>query len=233
MNESTPFAIRESFNQLRANLMYSVHDSEGAPVYAITSAEPGVGKSTVSANIAFSFSQIGKKVLLIDADMRLPAQYKFFGYDKKQYGFSELLSGIVKEPSDAISTYSESLHVITSGCIPPNPAELLLSKRLECLIEQWKKEYDIIFIDFPPLGIVTDPVETAKLVDGYIFVARANLSKAKHVNAAIASLKQVGAKITGIVINGTSYKDSKRKKYANEKYYYERRYTGEHANKDD
>lgn len=231
--ESTPFAIRESFNQLRTNIMYSPHDSEGAPVYAITSAAQGVGKSTISANVALSFSQAGQKVLLIDADMRCPTQYKFFGYEKKQPGFSELLSGIVKEPASAISAYSDNLHIITSGCIPPNPSALLMSNKLSTLVEQWKKEYDIIFIDLPPVAIVSDPIVIASLVDGYILVARANISNAKHVNSAISSLKNVGAKITGLVVNGTSYKGSENKKYARGKYSYKYGYTYEYGNKND
>ncbi|MBE6706204.1 MAG: CpsD/CapB family tyrosine-protein kinase [Ruminococcaceae bacterium] len=233
VSESTPFAIRESFNQLRINIMYSPHDSEGAPVYAITSAEQGVGKSTVSANVALSFSQAGQKVLLIDADMRCPTQYKFFGYEKKQSGFSELLSGIAKESSAAVSVYSDNLHIITSGCIPPNPSALLMSGKLSTLVEQWKNEYDIIFIDLPPVGIVSDPIVIAGLVDGYILVARANVSNSKHVNTAIRSLKNVGAKITGLVINGTSYKGSENKKYARGKYSYKYGYTYEYGNKDD
>ena len=233
INESTPFAIRESFNQLRTNIMYSPHDSEGAPVYAITSAEQGVGKSTVSANIAFSFSQTGQKVLLIDADMRRPTQYRFFGYDKKQNGFSELLSGIVKDPHAVVSVFSESLHIVTSGCVPPNPSALLLSKRFGMLIDQWKKEYDIIFIDLPPIGAVSDPIGVASLVDGYILVALANVTNAKYVNSAIESLKYVGAKITGLVVNSTSYKGSEYKKYTRGKYYYRYGYTYEYKNNED
>ena len=229
INDSTPFAIKEAFNQLRTNIMYSAHDSEGAPVYAITSAEQSVGKSTVSANLALSFSQAGQKVLLVDADMRRPTQYKFFGYDKKQCGFSESLSGIVKGPSDAISVYSEKLHVLTSGCTPPNPSALLVSSRLKVLIEQWKKEYDIIFIDLPPVGVVSDPSDIAGHVDGYVFVTRANVSNSVNVNSAIDCLKSVGAKITGLVVNGTSHKGSESKAYARGKYHYKYGYTYEYV----
>ena len=229
LGESTPFAIKEAFNQLRTNIMYSAHDSEGAPVYAITSAEQGVGKSTISANIAVSFSQTGQKVLLVDADMRRPTQYKFFGYDKKQHGFSETLSGIIKEPSEAISVYSEKLHVLTSGCTPPNPSALLMSSRLKVLIEQWKKEYDIIFIDLPPVGVVSDPTDIAGHVDGYVFVTKANVSNSVNVNAAIDTLKSVGAKVTGLVVNGTSHKGSENKAYARGRYHYKYGYTYEYV----
>lgn len=233
VNESTPFAIKEAFNQLRTNIMYSAHDGENAPVYAVTSAEQGVGKSTISASIAVSFAQTDQKVLLVDADMRRPTQYKFFGYDKKQPGLSETLLGIVKGPSDAICVYSENLHVLTSGCTPPNPSALLMSNRLQLLIEQWKKEYDIIFIDLPPVGIVSDPSDIAGVVDGYVLIARANISDSKHLNAAISLLKSVGAKITGIVVNGTSSKGSEDKKYARGGYHYKYGYTYEYKNNED
>ena len=233
INEATPFAIKEAFNQLRTNIMYSAHNSDDAPVYAVTSAEQSVGKSTISANIAVSFAQTGQKVLLIDADMRRPTQYKFFGYEKKQNGFSETLSGIVKGASDAICVYSDNLHILTSGCTPPNPSALLMSNRLQVLIEQWKKEYDIIFFDLPPVGVVSDPSDIAGFVDGYVLIARANISDSKHLNSAIELLKSVGAKITGIVVNGTSSKGSEDKKYARGKYHYKYGYTYEYRSNED
>ena len=213
LDETTPFAIRESFNQLRTNIMYTPNDEEGCPVYGITSAEMGVGKSTVSSNLAISFSQIGKKVLLIDADMRRPSQHKFFDYEKKQAGLSELLTGIAQNDSAVICTPREGINVITSGCIPPNPSELLLSKKFGEYMSEWKQRYDIIFIDLPPVGIVSDPLTIAQKLNGYIFIAMANVSDSHHVNKAINSIQQVGGKITGLVVNASSRKSEGRRTY--------------------
>ncbi len=218
LNESTPFAIKESFNQLRTNIMYTPNNSTGCPIYGITSAEMYVGKSTISANLAISFSQIGKKVLLIDGDMRRPSQHRIFEYDKSQAGFSELLAGIEKNDKDVICNPCPNLYLLTSGAIPPNPSELLLSKKFEEYINRWKDEYDIIFIDFPPAGIVTDPVTVSSHLNGFIFVAMANRSNAVRVTSAIDSIKAVDGKITGLVLNATNSKATG--KYGSGKYGY-------------
>lgn len=214
IDDTTPFAIKEAFNKLRTNLMYTAHS--GCPVYGVTSAEAGVGKSTITANLAVAFAQSGKKTLLIDADMRRPAIYKYFGYNKKQNGLSELISGICSTDEGTVSTPIDNLGVITSGMIPPNPAELLLSELLPKLVEKWREEYDVIFIDMPPVGVVADALNVSELISGYVFVMMANKSKAQNVNSAIALIEQVGASITGLVINGTNPKEGS---YGKNKYY--------------
>lgn len=224
MDKDTPFAIKEAFNQLRTNIMYYPNDAEGCPVYGITSAKMNVGKSTVSANLAVSFAQLGKKVLLIDADMRSPMQHKIFGFEEDQKGFSELLSGLIEDDVSVRCISHEKVSVITSGAIPANPSALLLGKKTEELIEKWKKEFDIIFVDFPPVGMVTDPLTIFDKISGYIMVATIDKSDARHVNAAIEMIDQIGGKIIGLVINGVDpregYKYSYKYKY---KYNYDYR----------
>ncbi len=220
LNENTPFAIRESFNQLRTNLMYMPHDGEGCPVYAITSATESVGKSTVSSNLAVAYAQIDKKVLLIDADMRLPVQNEIFGYNKDSAGLSELLSDIARNYKDMIINPLPNLSVLPSGCLPPNPSELITSPRLYEYMEKWKKEYDIIFIDLPPAGVVSDPIAISSFVSGYILIAMTNKSDAKQINNVIARIEQVGAKIVGLVLNKTNLKGRSSKYSYQHKYYY-------------
>ena len=117
-------------------------------------------------------------------------------------------------------TPQPNLSVLPSGCLPPNPSELITSTRFYELMDKWKKEYDIIFIDLPPAGVVSDPITISSLVSGYILVAMTNRSDAKHINAVAASLDQVGAKIMGIVLNGTNLKGRSSKYAYQHKYYY-------------
>lgn len=206
LDENTPFAIREAFNHLRTNLMYTSSTTDGCPIYGITAAEVGVGKSTICANIAISFSQLGKKVLLIDADMRRPVQHKIFHQSKKHSGLSDLLAGISEDDTQTIVSPQDSLDIITIGYIPPNPSELLLNKRFAEYMEKWRQKYDIIFVDLPPVGIVADPLTITNCIDGYLFVTLANFSNAVCVKKAMDSLEAVGGNITGVVLNGTSNK---------------------------
>ncbi len=221
LNENTPFAITEAFNQLRTNIMYTPNNEDGCPVYGITSAEIGVGKSTVSANLAISYSKIGKKVLLIDADMRRPSAHGFFGYKKNDIGLSELLAGISDDKS-AIRSPMDNLYVVTSGRIPVNPSELLLSRKFVEYINRWKNEYDIIFVDFPPVGIVSDPINVVSSISGFIIIAMAEVSDAVCINNAIKSIENVGGKIIGLVVNATDSKGVG--KYRSSKYGYKYSY---------
>lgn len=202
-----PFAIREAFNQLRTNLMYTITDNENeAPVFAITSTAEDTGKSMIITNLAISFSQINKKVLLVDADLRCPVLHDYFGFDDKQSGLSDYISGLCDNV--VISNVRENLDLVTSGRIPPNPSELLTSHRFTSCLDAWKKEYDIIFIDFPPVGIVIDSVVNLKSVTGYIFTVRAGRSTAKKINSSLEMMERLGAKIVGVVLNDYDIKGS-------------------------
>lgn len=231
LNASTPFAIREAFNHLRTNLMYTLNDDEGCPVFAITSADESAGKSTVVANIAIAYAMASKKVLLIDGDMRAPMQCKIFNLDKTLPGLSELLSGIEDNPANLIHpTESEGLSLLLAGMTPPNPAELIMSNRFEYYLKNWRMEYDAIFIDFPPVGIVTDTLAVNKLVTGYVFVARSEKSDSRKITAALDSMAKVDAKVLGIILNAVNSKSYNRRAHRGKKnsYYasrYEKLYT--------
>lgn len=212
LDTAAPFAIREAFNQLRTNLMYTIADNTGdAPVFAVTSSTEHTGKSTVITNLAISFTQLDQKVLLIDADLRCPVLHDYFGFDDQHQGLSEYISGIAKDV--IVRDIRPNLDLITSGRIPPNPSELLTSPRFAACLEAWKKEYDIIFIDFPPIGIVTDSIANFKAITGYIFTVRSGKSTAKRINASIEAMERIGAKIVGVVLNDYDIKGSGRYNY--------------------
>lgn len=208
IDENAPFAVRESFGLLRTNILYTHAEGEGAPVFGITSAEEGAGKSTITANLGVSFAQIKKKILIIDADMRCPRQSVFFEYDKEAVGLSEILVGMVKDKKEAIiSTPGGYLDILPSGHIPPNPSELILSSRFAELINELKPDYDFIFIDFPPVGVVADALSVVSLLSGYIFVIRSNVSDYVRVSEIIENFEKVNANIAGIVLSDVNLKD--------------------------
>lgn len=201
----------ESYRTLRTNIQYSSIDKKIRSI-VITSARPEEGKSTVSGNLALSFAQNGKKVIIIDCDLRKPSMHKKFNISNL-YGLSEVL--IEKETLDnAIQEYNPNLCVLTSGKIPPNPAEMINSNSMNNLLQELKDEYDFIIIDSPPLENVTDGQILSAKVDGTILVIKAGESKMDAVKEAKNLLNKVGANIIGIVMNQV-------RKNKKDYYYYE------------
>ncbi|BCZ47077.1 tyrosine protein kinase [Clostridium gelidum] len=211
--EDKPNSIEaESYRTLRTNIQYSSIDKEIKSI-VVTSANPQDGKSTISGNLALSFAQNGKKVIIIDCDLRRPSIHRNF-YLSNSYGLSEVLIG--KETLDkAIQEYKTNLHVLTSGKIPPNSIEMISSISMNNLLEELKIEYDILIIDSPPLGAFSDGQILSTKVDGTILVVKAGESKIEAVKEAKNLLNKVGANIIGVVINKVN--DDKKKNY----YYYE------------
>ncbi len=202
LSPDSPFALRESYNNIRASLLFT-GQGEKCPVYAITSADVGEGKTLNSINIAMSFAQISKKTLVIDADMRKSSMSAMLDMDQYD-GLSEYLAGIVTLP--LITEYNEDLFVISAGKIPPNPAELLSSNRWSKLLEVFKKEYDVIIIDMPPVGIVADALLLAKDVTAYILIIRDKITKLDREQMVVRKIESLGANICGFIYNGISMK---------------------------
>lgn len=204
-NPDTPFAITESFKEIRTNMLYTARDV-ACPIYAVTSCFAHAGKSIVIANLARSFSELGKRVLLIDCDLRSPVQHKAFQKDRS-FGVSELAAGISNDIDKAIlHTAYDRLDLLPSGHIPPNPAELLASENFANLLKAVQERYDSIFIDFPPAGVVVDALVPANLITGYVLIVRSGADVRKGVSSLVSSLNSVGAKILGFVLNDTNPK---------------------------
>lgn len=209
--EKKPKSIAaEAYRTLRTNIQYSSFDKE-IRTMVVTSSEPGEGKSTTAGNIALSFAQSEKSVILIDCDLRKPSLHRKFKISNL-VGLSDVLIGKEKM-NDALNEYSENLHILTSGKLPPNPSEMLGSKAMGRLLEELKSKYDIIILDSAPLQAVTDAQILSTKVDGTVLVVRAEKTKRDSVQQAKALLDKVGANILGTVLNGV---ENTRKKY----YYY-------------
>ncbi|AOR24755.1 CpsD/CapB family tyrosine-protein kinase [Clostridium taeniosporum] len=203
--------VSESYRTLRTNIQYSSFDREIQTI-VITSAEAAEGKSTVSGNLALSFAQNEKRVIIVDCDLRKPSVHKNFKMSNL-VGLSEVLLGTSKL-DEVIQKRNENLHVLTSGKIPPNPAEMLSSTAMSRLLEELKKEYDTIILDSAPLGAVTDAQVLSTKVDGTILVTRAERTKIESVIEAKNLLTKVGANIIGCVLHAVE--NTKGKYY----YYY-------------
>lgn len=196
-------SISEQFRTLRTNIHFSSIDQELKTI-AITSPSPSEGKSTCTANLAITFAQEGKRVLLIDADMRKPTmQYTF--QVKNGLGLSTLLARQNSLKEVLCTTKIKNLDVLPCGPVPPNPAELIGSKTMKSLIEQLKELYDFILFDTSPLLSVADAQILASLCDGTIIVVntgsteKANALKAKEV------LQSANANILGMVMNNYTF----------------------------
>lgn len=191
--------IAEAYRSIRTQLKYRNLDMEKI-VYVITSAMPGEGKSTTTSNLAITVANLDKKVLVIDADLRRPFTHKIFNLDNK-IGLAHYLTGEA-DPKDIIRRTSiDYLDIITYGKKPINPSELLEKESLKRLFEYLKGKYDMIFIDAPPINLVTDPIILAGYADKILQVVFPGKSTRKELRHARKMLIPVKHKIEGIVVN--------------------------------
>lgn len=203
--------ISESYRALRTNIEFSSID-EKLQVLMVSSAGPGEGKSTTITNLAVTFAQSEKKVVLIDADLRKPTAHHTFSISNR-YGLSSIISQQCSLEEGIQVTDIPNLDVITSGSIPPNPAEMMGSKRMTATIEQLRQMYDIVLIDTPPLLAVTDAQIVSTKSDGVILVVDQGKVKRDIASKAVKNLESVNARILGVVLNNV-------KRKANEEAYY-------------
>ncbi|GEA30046.1 CpsD/CapB family tyrosine-protein kinase [Clostridium diolis] len=202
--------VSEAYRTLRTNIQYSSFDKTIKTI-VITSAEAAEGKSTVSGNLALSFAQNEKRVIIVDCDLRKPSVHKNFKLSNLS-GLSEVLIG--KEDLDnVIQSRNENLDILTSGKIPPNPSEMLSSTAMTNLIQKLGEKYDIVILDSAPLQAVTDAQILSTKADGTILVVRAQRTSRESVIDAKNLLTKVGANILGTVLHAV---ENTRGKY----YYY-------------
>ena len=211
--EQTKSPISESYRYIRTNIEFASLESVPQRIL-ITSSGPHEGKSFMVANLAVSMAQIGKSVLVLDADMRDPTQHKLFGLDNGQ----GLSSALVQERDyrDYIrETAVPGLVVLTGGTIPPNPAELVGSKQMMRLIEEASEQFDVVLIDSPPVIAFTDAAIIAQQVDGVILVLASGEVNKDYAQTAKEHLDNVGAKIIGTILNKVDIKTSEYDHYYN------------------
>jgi len=196
------YSVEESFKTIRANLLFCGTDHKAV---LMTSCQPGEGKTTVTAALACSLSDIGKKVLLIDADLRKSVLMTRLAPSLcgDVPGMSEYLSGQASLDEVLYATQYDSLSLIFAGRYPPNPAELCASERFRSLLEEMRKEYDYILIDTAPVGVVIDAAMIAPFCDGAVLVLSLGRNTLRGVRAAQQQIEKSGCKMMGVILNDT------------------------------
>jgi succinoglycan biosynthesis transport protein ExoP len=215
-----PHEFSEAFRAIRTNVLFSSAD-EGSKSIVVTSTGPGEGKSVVSANIAKSLALAGQRVLLMDADMRRPKTHEIFGVSVEP-GLSNLLVGESKASETVKRTLTPNLWLMAAGKLPPNPAELLGSKRFREFMATLRDHFDWVIIDSPPVMAVTDASVIAHNATGVVFVVAAEMTSKGAAKAALDQLDAAKAKYVGGILNRVDVKRNS--------YYYARYYRKEYQN---
>ena len=201
IGKKRPFATAEAHKRLRTNVMFSFAEDSDCRVIGVTSAMAHEGKSITSINLAYDLMMAGQKVLLIDADMRMSNFKKMLDLNQSP-GLSNLL--VSKEDSIKCiqaSAQLDGLRIIACGDTPPNPSELLASKRMAAVVGSLRNVFDYIIIDLPPVVAVTDALIVSKMTDGMIIVARQEYADKRLIDDTVRQLQMQEANIIGFVVN--------------------------------
>ena len=213
LSDKSKFAIVESYKAARTNIMFSL-SADDQKLFAVTSYSKGEGKSTVSSNLAISFSKIEKRVLLVDSDLRRPNIHNIFKIEN-----STGLSNVIGKMGD----FDEAVHrdvlpnldILSSGTIPPNPSELLCSSRFADLVKRLSEEYDYVIFDTPPIGVVSDALLLKDYVAGFVVVLRERNTTHGDIQNLLESAKLADCKMLGFIKVGCT--SGKKRGY----YYYQ------------
>ncbi len=228
LHKNLNFAASEQYKLLRTNLQFTLpENNRGCSILGITSAMRGEGKSTTSVNLAYTLAEAGKKVLLIDGDLRLPSIAKKMDIAATP-GLSNLLLDIDLEKLEMYkSNQLDNWYILPAGDIPPNPSELLGSARMEKLLGLLAEKFDVIVIDLPPINLVSDALALSSSIDGIVLVVREGYTERREFSNCVRQIQLSNVKILGCVMNvvksgGGRY--GKYRKYYKSRYYYKNNY---------
>ena len=213
-NRYSVFGPVESYKKLRTNLLYT----ENLNVIAVTSTIPDEGKTVTSFNLACSFASMGKKVVLVDCDMRKSSLRGFLMIKDHYKGLSEALT---RQSSQCVkATNIENLYLVLSGKKPPNPTEILISPIFDKLINDLSKEFDYVILDTPPVTVASDAAVIGRKVQGVVLVVRNEFASKKAIKRAQYELENNGSRIVGVVLNRVKKNQVDYSDYGYDKYYY-------------
>ncbi len=205
-----PFAVVEAYKSVRTNLLFLLSENDSKSI-TVSSSSGGEGKSTTAVNLAIVCSQLGSRVLLIDADMRRPSIHRKMHLSNEQ-GLSSVLVDFCKF-EDALHHINPCLDILTSGPMPPNPSELLGSNALKELVERLRSEYEYIIFDTPPINVVSDALVLSPNSDGILLVIRSRKSTYPQIKQTLGKIELAGVKLLGTLFNGADAKSLKNSYY--------------------
>ena len=219
LSDDSDFDTVETYKSIRTNIMFSIPKREKGRVIVITSASQGEGKTTTTINLAITFAQIGARVALVDCDLRRSRIHRYLQIERSD-GVSNVVCGYT-DIKDAVKTNVRgNLDCLTAGEIPPNPAELLETEEFQNMVSELQQVYDYIFIDTPPITLVTDAAVVMKLCSGVVVVAQQGITRYDLLDSAIDEIKKTGVNILGAILHDSNEKHKKYGYYRKNKYRY-------------
>ncbi len=218
LHKNLDFVASEQYRLLRANLRFTIPEGVKCPIIGMTSSTRGEGKSTTSINLSYVLAEKGYKVLLIDGDLRIPSIAKKLGMHNHS-GLTDLLLGSSAEMSSWKSNIHKNWYILPSGQIPPNPSELLGSKRMENVLNALTEHFDYIILDLPPVNIVSDAMAVSGLLTGLILVVREGYTPKRELDRCMRQIKLSEANVLGFVMNESADKSASYTKNNRYKYY--------------
>ncbi len=203
-NKKLSFAATEAYKLLRTNLLFTLPDENKCRIVGITSSIRGEGKSTTAVNLSYALAEMGKKVLIMDGDLRLPSVAK-----KLSINGTPGISNIIAGDSNVIEAVrkmeqNENWYVLPAGDIPPNPTEMLGSAQMKRLIDELAQNYDFIIVDLPPVNLVSDALVISPCLDGIVVVVREGYSERRELKNCMKQLELSGTNVLGVVMNATN-----------------------------
>lgn len=220
LHKNLEFTATEQYKLLRTNLDFTLPEDQKCPIIGVTSSMRGEGKSTTSVNLSYVLAEKGKRVLLIDGDLRIPSVAKKMRI-KSSPGLTDLLMGKGAQIADFQSDLLSNWYILPSGDIPPNPSELLGSRRMEAILNDLKEMFDYIIIDLPPVNIVSDALSISNLITGMIVVIREDYTTKKELEHCFRQLELSNVNVLGCVMNETKNGNGSYGKYKKYSKYYQ------------
>ena len=219
LHKNLEFTATEQYKLLRANLDFTVPEGTKCPVIGVTSSMRGEGKSTTAVNLSYVRAEKGNKVLLIDGDLRIPSVAKKMGIPSSPGLTDVLMSGEAHDTERYKTELLDTWYIMPAGDIPPNPSELLGSKRMEAALQALREDFDYIIVDLPPVNIVSDALSISGLITGIIVVIREEYTEKKELERCFRQLKLSNVNVLGCVINGAKSGAGGYGKYRRYRYY--------------